>query len=73
LHTPHYLQPPPWTPDRAAYEKSLASFLELNSNFIQQHEHGDASAQKGQNYTIQISNLSCVKQNRYKNCFIVSR
>lgn len=54
------------------YERTLSSFLELNSNFIQQNENGDASLQSVHNYTIQISNLSCVKQNRYKNCFIVS-
>ena len=69
---PDPLQPPPWSADRSAYERSLASFLELNSNFIQQHEQGDASVQPAQNYSVQISNLSCIKQHRYKNCFVVS-
>jgi hypothetical protein len=53
------------------YERNLATFLELNSNFIQQNSNGDASVQSAQNYTIQISNLSCVKQERYKNSFVV--
>lgn len=65
-------QPPAWNPDRVVYERTLSSFLELNSNFIQQNENGDASLQSAHSYTIQISNLSCVKQHRYKNCFIVS-
>lgn len=51
-------QPPVWTADRNAYERALASFLELNSNFIQQNENGDAAQQSAQNYTIQVSTQS---------------
>lgn len=50
-----YQQPPVWTADRNVYERALASFLELNSNFIQQNENGDAAQQSAQNYTIQVT------------------
>ena len=48
------IQPPAWTMDRTAYEKSLETFLELNSNFIQQNEKGDAAQQASKSYTIQV-------------------
>ena len=71
FHCIFFSQPPAWNQDRTIYERNLAAFLELNSNFIQQNENGDASRQSQHSYTIQISNLSCVKQNKHKNCFIV--